>query len=67
MTEESINMSRKTRIELIDEAAEIAHQINMRRFAKGEITAEMTVRLIEIMDILTDRTRDVENLEEIES
>ena len=57
MTEESINMSRKTRIELIDEAAEIAHQINMRRFAKGEITAEMTVRLIEIMDILTDRTR----------
>jgi len=50
-------MSRKTRIELIDEAAEIAHQINMRRFAKGEITAEMTVRLIEIMDILTDRTR----------
>lgn len=60
-------MSRKTRIELIDEAAEIAHQINMRRFAKGEITAEMTVRLIEIMDILTDRTRDVKNLEEIES
>ena len=49
-------MSRKTRWELIEEAADIAHRINMKRFANGEITAEMTVRLVEIMDILTLKT-----------
>jgi len=55
-------MSRRTRTELIDEAAEIAHQINMRRFAKSEITAEMTIRLIEIMDMLTGRTEQVQEM-----
>ena len=55
-----IEMSRRTRTELVDEAAEIAHRINMARFANGEITADMTVRLVEIMDMLTFRTEQTE-------
>ena len=61
-------MSKRTHAQLMDEASEIARDINMARFSNEsfwqklkslglelpmEITSDMTVRLVEITDILT--------------
>ena len=69
-------MSKRTHAELLDEAAEIARDINMARFANEsfweklkslgleipmDITADMTVRLVQITGILARRTEQAEN------
>ena len=51
-------MSAKTNEQLIDEASLIAYRINVTRFSGFEIEAEDTVRLVEILDLLTKQTED---------
>ena len=46
-------MSTKSTKELVDEASLIAHRINVARFSGCEITADDTVRLVELLDMLT--------------
>lgn len=47
-------MSFKELRELIDEASLIAHRVNVARFSGQVPSAEDTVRLCEIMDIMTE-------------
>ncbi len=49
-------MSAKTDKQLIDEASLIAYRINVARFSGFEVDAEDTVRLVEILDMLTQQT-----------
>ena len=51
------NMSFKELGELIDEASLIAHRVNVARFSGQVPSAEDTVRLCEIMDIMTEATQ----------
>ena len=50
-------MSAKTDKQLIDEASLIAYRINVTRFNGFEVEAEDTVRLVEILDMLTEDSR----------